>query len=74
MTKAQLLAVNSTAELVRVGGAWEILGLPVRSLAAGSRCWGCPVPEAEPEIAYAPIDKRGYPYAGGIALRDCQAL
>ena len=73
MTKAQLLAVGPTAELcevVELGKYWgfrcgrwmkvKVLRLPARG--------------GTGEIAYAPIDKRGYPYAGGIALQDCQAL
>ena len=74
MTKAQLLAVGSTAEsceVVELGKYWgfrcghwmkvKVLSLPCARGGTG-------------EISYAPIDKRGYPYAGGIALRDCQAF
>ena len=74
MTKAQLLAVGSTAglcEVVELGKYWgfrcghwmplKVLSLPCPRGGTG-------------EIAYAPIDKRGYPYAGGIALHDCQAM
>ncbi len=74
MTKAQLLAVSSTAglcEVVELGKYWgfrcghwlrvKVLSLPCARGGTGG-------------IAYAPIDPRGYPHSGGIALRDCQAF
>lgn len=74
MKKAQLLAVGSTTELcevVETGKYWGFrcgywLAVKVLSLPCARGGTG--------EIAYAPIDKRGYPYAGGIALYDCQAF
>lgn len=41
-------------------GAWY----PIRVLSV-------PGPNGTGEIAYAPIDRRGYPYSGGIAVMDC---
>lgn len=74
MTEAKLLAVGSNAEsceVTELGKYWgfrfdhwvkvKVLRLPCARGGTG-------------EIAFAPIDRRGYPYAGGIALSACSAL
>lgn len=33
-----------------------------------------PGPNGTGEIAYAPVDRRGYPYSGGIAVMDCSVV